>query len=564
MAAIKVNQKAVKLNDAINLGFARLRELGAPEKAIVFTDSTKTQDYIVDSLRAAGRGEGIVIFNGTNDSAESTAIYREWLERNKGSDIVTGITSADRRKALVDYFRDHGSIMVATEAAAEGINLQFCSMVVNYDLPWNPQRVEQRIGRAHRYGQKFNVIVVNFFNKGNVAEHRILELLTDKFKLFTSVFGASDQVLGQIEDGLDFEKQISRILNSCRTEAEISKAFDELAAEFKDEIELEMSQAKARVFDNLDPNVQDRLKSYDEQSGDVLNKFERLLLAVTRRELAQFASFEGDGRNFVLNSAPSDGIPVGAYYFKSQPAPHAHQYRYASDLARFVIDQSKEAPTPSSELTFSLSNSERVSAAARGLEGKSGQMAVKLVTFSMKANESDISESYLVTATITDDGEVLDNDYAVDILDLACVQATTVPEPASKSQFDEVFADRKKGLQLEVRSRNTKYFEQQEQVLYQAQQDRTAEHEAEVKEYRRKEKDARKASNQTDDPTERLGLRREAKKWDEKADDAHEAYREAKREFREEADVFLELIAEALKGTQVEEDLFTVRWAVEA
>ncbi|MCH3092967.1 SWF/SNF helicase family protein, partial [Listeria monocytogenes] len=84
-----------------------------------------------------------------------------WLEANKDGDLVTGIPAVDRRKALVEYFREQGTIMIATEAAAEGINLQFCSMLVNYDLPWNPQRVEQRIGRVHRFGQKYDVVVVN-------------------------------------------------------------------------------------------------------------------------------------------------------------------------------------------------------------------------------------------------------------------------------------------------------------------------------------------------------------------------------------------------------------------
>ncbi|EQD76426.1 helicase/DNA methylase hybrid protein, partial [mine drainage metagenome] len=189
----------------------------------------------------SGRGDGLVLFNGSNTSTESTAIYQHWLTANKGSDLVTGIVAADRRKALVDYFRDEGSIMVATEAAAEGINLQFCSMVVNYDLPWNPQRIEQRIGRAHRFGQKHNVVVVNFSNKGNIVEQRILELLSDKFHLFESVFGASDEVLGAIEDGLDFERAISDILNRCRTANEIESAFKELETQFATEISREMA-----------------------------------------------------------------------------------------------------------------------------------------------------------------------------------------------------------------------------------------------------------------------------------------------------------------------------------
>jgi len=71
--------------------------------------------------------------------------------------------------------------MIATEAGAEGINLQFCSLVVNYDLPWNPQRIEQRIGRCHRYGQKHDVVVVNFLNRKNAADQRVYQLLSENF-----------------------------------------------------------------------------------------------------------------------------------------------------------------------------------------------------------------------------------------------------------------------------------------------------------------------------------------------------------------------------------------------
>jgi len=291
--SITVNEKAVQLNHALDLGFERLRELGAAQKAIIFTDSTVTQEYIARSLADAGRAKGVVLFNGQNNSPHTTAIYQTWLERHKGSDMITGVVAADRRKALVDYFREQGTIMIATEAASEGINLQFCSMVVNYDLPWNPQRVEQRIGRAHRYGQQHNVVVVNFSNKGNLAEQRILELLDDKFHLFKGVFGASDEVLGKIEDGLDFERTISTILNRCKTADDIAFAFNELEKQFEGEISQEMASAKTKVFDNVDPNVQDRLKSCNAQSGEVLNKFERLLLAVTKHQLSDLVSRVG-------------------------------------------------------------------------------------------------------------------------------------------------------------------------------------------------------------------------------------------------------------------------------
>ncbi|AZZ82286.1 DNA helicase [Gordonia alkanivorans] len=559
--SIAVNQKAVKLAEALDRGFERLKELGAPQKAIIFTDSTKTQEYIFRTLTEAGRGEGLVLFNGSNNSPAANGIYRDWLEANQDGDVITGIPAADRRKALVDYFRDQGTIMIATEAAAEGINLQFCSMLVNYDLPWNPQRVEQRIGRVHRFGQKFDVVVANFANKGNAAEARILELLANKFHLFKGVFGASDEVLGSIEDGFDFEKTINRILSNSRSDADINRAFKELEKQYAGEISSEMAAAKSKVFDNLDPNVQDRLKSYDAQSGAVLNKFERLLLAITKRQLAGYADFEGDGRHFVLHDSPVNDAPTGRYYFKSEPLDNAHQYRFSGPLATYVVESATAVDTPARELTFSLSNSERVSTAVRELVGTSGELAVKLVTFSMKARNDDISESYMLAGAVTDEGQWLDHEYAADLLDLACIDEGAEVS-IDDNKFEPYLAERRAHLEREVQGRNSRYYDQQEELLYRNLQDRRAESEGKIREYKAKEKEARKNARGNDDPMQQLKFKKEARKWAERAEDEDEEARVARRKMREEADHYLELIEQALKGTQTIEHLFNIRWKV--
>lgn len=152
--SIEQNAKGKALVKVLGVAFKKTVELGAAEKAIIFTESRKTQSYLLRVLADSPFKEGIVLFNGSNTDERSRAIYAAWLEKHAGTDRVSGSKTADMRSALVDYFRDEGRIMIATEAGAEGINLQFCSLVVNYDLPWNPQRIEQRIGRCHRYGQR--------------------------------------------------------------------------------------------------------------------------------------------------------------------------------------------------------------------------------------------------------------------------------------------------------------------------------------------------------------------------------------------------------------------------
>ena len=190
----------------------------------------------------------VVLFNGSNNDEKSKEIYSNYVKKHKGTDKISGSKSADIRAALIDYFRDEAEIMIATEAAAEGVNLQFCSLVVNYDLPWNPQRIEQRIGRCHRYGQKYDVVVVNFLNKSNAADQRVYQLLAEKFKLFEGVFGASDEVLGAIESGVDFEKRIASIYQNCRTEAEIQLAFDELQKTFETQIDETISRTRQQLI----------------------------------------------------------------------------------------------------------------------------------------------------------------------------------------------------------------------------------------------------------------------------------------------------------------------------
>ena len=560
--SITVNQKAVHLNEALERGFTTLREIGAPEKAIIFTDSTVTQEYLASHLKNTGWGEGLVLFNGSNTSPEATEIYKNWLKKNEGGDAITGIAAADRRKALVDYFREEGTIMIATEAAAEGVNLQFCAMLINYDLPWNPQRVEQRIGRVHRFGQKFNVVVANFSNKGNTVERRILELLTEKFKLFTSVFGASDEVLGSIEDGVDFEQEIARILKQCRTEEEINAAFDALEEKFSDEISAEMKKVRTKVFDNLDPQVQDRLRNYDEQSEVVLNQFERLFLALTKYELQVFAEFDDSSNIFWLKNTPVVDAPTGRYSFKQQ-TPGAHQYRYSSPLGEYVIDQALQQETPTKELVFSLGESSRVGGVAPDLEGQHGQLAVRKVTYEMKAGSQDITESYLLCAGLTSRRRKLNAEDIGNLMDLTVV-AVEDCEPVDLSLLESDLEKQAESHHKDVQSRNAKFYNEQEDAVQRNREDRQAEFNQQMTKLEAELKDLRKRARATDDATESLRLKKKSNAIQQKIYDAEDEFSRERRVLLTRSAEYLEAVEQALGGSEHVEDLFTVRWRVEA
>lgn len=224
---ITSNAKIKALKTAIHTAFDYQEKHGISQKVVVFTESKRTQKYIASELRKDGFDEDdILLFNGDFNDTMTKEIYRAWQVKNFGK--VNYGRSVEYKHAIVDYFKEHSKILVVTDAGSEGLNLQFCNTVINYDLPWNPQKIEQRIGRCHRYGQKYDVVAINLLNTGNEADRRVYEILSKKFELFEGVFGASDIALGALESGTSFERTILEIYQHCDTRAEFKKAFDKL------------------------------------------------------------------------------------------------------------------------------------------------------------------------------------------------------------------------------------------------------------------------------------------------------------------------------------------------
>ena len=224
---IQSNAKIKALQTAIHTAFEYQGKQNIPQKVVVFTESKRTQKYIAAELCKDGFEEDdILLFNGDFNDAMTKEIYRAWQVKNFGKTNYG--RSVEYKHAIVDYFKEHSKVLIVTDAGSEGLNLQFCNTVINYDLPWNPQKIEQRIGRCHRYGQKYDVVAINLLNTGNEADRRVYEILSKKFELFDGIFGASDIAIGALESGTSFEKTILDIYQHCRTRAEFKKAFDRL------------------------------------------------------------------------------------------------------------------------------------------------------------------------------------------------------------------------------------------------------------------------------------------------------------------------------------------------
>jgi superfamily II DNA or RNA helicase len=471
--SIRDNAKGKALLTALDRAFSELDRLGAAKKAIIFTESRRTQDYLLSLLADTQFGDGIVLFNGSNSDARAQAIYKDWLKRHEGSDRITGSKTADTRAALVEHFKERGTVMIATEAGAEGINLQFCSLVINYDLPWNPQRIEQRIGRCHRYGQKFDVVVVNFVDLSNEADKRVYELLAHKFQLFEGVFGASDEVLGAIESGVDFERRIAEIYQNCRDSGEIKASFEQLQLDLSGEISEAMVKTRQLLLENFDEEVQDKLRTRAEDSRDTRNRFERMLVDVTRAELGDNATFDDDG--FYLHALPffasesgsreeggasASEIPLGRYELPRRSGD-AHLYRVNHPLAIWVTQQAKNRKLERGKLAFDYDAYATKISTLEPYRGKGGWLTLKLISVDALGHQ----EQHLLAAATTHDGSVLAEDDPEKLLRLpALAQEPGLLSAADTALLGDV-ETRKASLLRDINQRNLGYFEQEVQKL---------------------------------------------------------------------------------------------------
>lgn len=421
--SITQNAKGTALLQALKVAFERLQELGASKKAIIFTESRRTQDYLMALLGTTDYAEGVVLFNGSNNDPKAKTIYADWIAQHQGTDRISGSKTADTRAALVDYFKHNqnpaGTILIATEAGAEGINLQFCSLVINYDLPWNPQRIEQRIGRSHRYGQKHDVVVVNFVNRDNDADRRVYELLDQKFQLFNGVFGASDEVLGAVESGVDFERRIADIYQNCRHPDQIHKAFEQLQLDLAGEISDAMLNARKTLLENFDEEVQERLKLAKQDAESSLGRLEKLLVRFTRAMLKEHATFDENEFGFTLKTLPQSiaesdipSIPLGRYELPRR-SENAHIYRIQHPLAQSLLKTAQKTQLTPVKLHLNYDAYGSKVSVLEPLRAQSGLATVELLTVQSLGS----TEEYLLLAGLAN-ANLLDADIVEKLLAL--------------------------------------------------------------------------------------------------------------------------------------------------
>jgi ERCC4-related helicase len=556
--SIKVDAKLEKLQSALDMGFSKQAELGSDKKALIFTESRRTQEYLKEYLELNGYAGKIVLFNGTNTDSTSKEIYKKWIEEHQGSDKITGSRTADMKQAIVENFKNEATIMIATEAGSEGINLQFCNLLINYDLPWNPQRIEQRIGRVHRYGQKFDVVVVNFLNKKNEADQRVYKLLSEKFSLFDGVFGSSDEVLGMVESGVDFEKAILNVYQSCRSEDDIKNAFDTLQAELDEQIQKTLKSTRKKLLENFDTDVHKRLKGHLETSLKQMDLYEKTFWDLTKIELDQRAEFDESEASFQLNSQIED-IKLGKYQLLSKETEDNNHYTYRinSLLGKYVLHRALDRELKPSKLTFDLSNSKTKISALERFIGKSGFLRISKLTL-----DGYEKEEYLISTAITSGGAKIKNEDAQKIITLKALGSiiTEINTAVLEKLTTHEQSNQEKIIE-NCKKRNSNFFDTEIEKLDKWADDQIVSLEKELKDIKKEIKEKRTESKRVD-TTEKLKIQMLIRDLEQKQIKIKRNVESAEDEIHEKRSQIIDELSQMIEGKIKVNELFTIEWKI--
>jgi len=532
---------------------------GGARKAVIFTESVRTQTYLNDLLVKNGYAGQTVLLNGSNADPLSKQIYEEWKGRHPDKAERSGSKSADMKAAIVEAFKSpEKTILIATESGAEGINLQFCSMVINFDLPWNPQRIEQRIGRCHRYGQKIDVVVVNMLNLKNQAEQRIYELLSQKFQLFDGVFGSSDEVLGTIERGIDFERTVLDIMQRCRTDEDVKREFDELTATLKTQIDDDIRATRTKVLENLDQDVVARLKDREGSVQQAIGDYTRRLLLATRAELpeAQFdhaddARFRYHGKTYTTLWPDADD--QGWEFFRLTDG----------NLATEILERARQRDHKGQATSLTLSPAlypfpGQLTDVAN-LKGQSGWLQASKVTVTRNGAPKDT----ILLSCVTDRGEMVEPSTADRMLLVPAMAENIVSLPEDRLRLGIVEEEHLEEFIRQINEENARWLDEEEARLDNYAKDVEVELDAQIATLEDEIKDLQRQRRSPELGMEdKLRLGREIKRREGAMDDLKLSKFEKRKAIRRQVGDMMDEIAESLLVRPVTSHLFTMRWSV--
>ena len=413
---------------------------GGNAKLVVFTESLTTQEFLRDLLidHAGLEDNEITLFRGHNDSPRARQALRRWQEEVGRHLPKHNLPSPDIavRMALVHEFKTRSRVFIATEAGAKGLNLQFCDTIVNYDLPWNPQRIEQRIGRCHRYGQKRDVTVVNFLARDNETQRLTLEILTQKLDLFGDVLDMSDSVLHEARSkrseelstalGPDFEQQLNRIWERARSIDEVEEELRRLRETMEDrrrELDQVREHTTGLIETRFDGSVQQVFRRIADELPATLDALdgdlERVVTDYLRANGIRHAR-EVHKRRRLIRIPPSERLPGALSEGLAVTAGHADAVEefdalhISHPLVRAAIDDARRRGSGTFSVRFRLTA--QAPEVLKQRRGSRGRLALSRIS-----HRGFEREDRLVATAVFEDSAILrPAEAALELLGMPC------------------------------------------------------------------------------------------------------------------------------------------------
>ena len=450
------DSKARRLLEALRFVQNRGSQGLGSGKAVIFTESLTTQDYLRNLLQEQGYQPGdVTLFRGNNDGPDAERALEQW-EADEGHAIAAAHRPSRDvavRLALVHEFKRRSKVFISTEAGAKGLNLQFCDTIINYDLPWNPQRIEQRIGRVHRYGQKRGVTVISFLAAGNFAQRLTLEILTQKLDLFGKVLDASDAVLYEPSHaapeslvasvGVDFEKELRIIYGRARSIDDVTADLQHLRDTMEDRrraFDEVQERASGLIETRLDDAVRHVLASYQSSLPSELEGLDRDV------DLIMKAYLDGAGISYTREQPPgrvayqvqpSESLPKGyregflASVGDSRNISEGEALHVGHAVVQAAVEAARRATNVPFQVVFEADP--KAPEDVRGLAGRHGRLVVTRASY----RGIERVDNLLVTAVI--DGH--DEPIPTAVLDGLLALPVRDSSPASEFPHSEALDD---------------------------------------------------------------------------------------------------------------------------
>ena len=405
------------------------------------------------------------------------------------------------------------------------------------------------------------MVVINFLNERNEADQRVYELLESKFNLFTGVFGSSDEVLGTLESGIDFERRVLELYNQCRSPEEIKQAFDQLQSELDEQIQAKMQDTRSKILEHFDEDVHERLKLNKSGAIEYLDRISRMYWQLTKFMLSDNAEFHDEDHSFKLLKPPVPKVRPGHYKLISKSEEDfsgEFLYRLGHPLGEFVQEQAKQLECPTATVTFDISNHPARITVVEQLKGKSGWLKMQYLIIDTLEREEYILISGFDSEGIAIDQETLEKMFN-------CTGAISHGDLPTDDVITKLKAECKRHISATITKsleENNKHFNEARDKLDKWADDMVVSAEKELDDVKRQIRENQRQSRRAPTMQEQHEFQAVIKKLEKKKRDLRKKIFEVEDEIYEKRDKLIKALEKRLTQKTTVEDLFTIRWNI--